>query len=132
VDEFLTVQEVADELKLNQQTVCNWIVNGTLPATRVGRRVRVTREALDQIVKGDDDRDGTTSRKKPSAIVIGPPSARVVDARSSLAWTAFAQAMAQATSSLPAGDRGEIALAFETLATAAHGVADAISRLPDD
>lgn len=71
-------------------------------------------------------------RQKPTALVIGPTSARVVDARSGLAWTAFAQAMAHATSSLPAGERGEIVLAFETLANAAHGVAEAISRLPTD
>ena len=33
--------EIAQILKLNQQTVRNWIVEGSLPAIRVGRRVRV-------------------------------------------------------------------------------------------
>jgi excisionase family DNA binding protein len=41
MDEFLTVVEVVAILKLNQQTVRNWIVEGSLPAIRVGRRVRV-------------------------------------------------------------------------------------------
>jgi Helix-turn-helix domain len=31
-DEFLTVAEIAEILKLNQQTVRNWIDQGTLPA----------------------------------------------------------------------------------------------------
>ena len=40
-ESFLTVAEVADMLKLNQQTVRNWIDQGSLPALRVGRRVRI-------------------------------------------------------------------------------------------
>jgi excisionase family DNA binding protein len=44
VDEFLTVAEVAETLKLNQQTVRNWIDQGSLAALRIGRRVRIRRE----------------------------------------------------------------------------------------
>jgi len=39
----MTVAEVAETLKLNQQTVRNWIDQGSLPALRVGRRVRIRR-----------------------------------------------------------------------------------------
>lgn len=49
-DEFLTVAEVAAILKLNQQTIRNWIDAGSLPALRVGRRVRVLRRDLDQLL----------------------------------------------------------------------------------
>jgi putative molybdopterin biosynthesis protein len=42
-EEYLTVAEVAGNLKLNQQTVRNWIDRGELPALRVGRRVRIKR-----------------------------------------------------------------------------------------
>ena len=49
--EFLTVREVAELLKLNQQTVRNWIDRGELPAVRVGaRRVRVLRSDLDAML----------------------------------------------------------------------------------
>ena len=48
--QFLTVAEVAAILKLNQQTIRNWIDHGTLPALRIGRRVRVTRSDLDQLL----------------------------------------------------------------------------------
>ena len=34
-DEFLTVAEVAETLKLNQQTIRNWIDQGSLAALRV-------------------------------------------------------------------------------------------------
>ena len=37
---FLTVAEVAELLKLNPQTVRNWIDQGRLPASRAGRRGR--------------------------------------------------------------------------------------------
>src|SRR5437016_11755897 len=49
-DSFLTVAEVAEMLKLNQQTVRNWIDQGSLPALRVGRRVRIKRSDLDQVL----------------------------------------------------------------------------------
>jgi excisionase family DNA binding protein len=50
-ESFLTVAEVAEILRLNQQTVRNWIDAGTLPATRVGRRVRIKQSDLDLIVE---------------------------------------------------------------------------------
>lgn len=49
-DEFLTVAEVAEVLKLNQQTVRNWIDQGALPAVRVGRRVRIKRSDFDRVL----------------------------------------------------------------------------------
>jgi excisionase family DNA binding protein len=44
MDEFLTVADVAELLRLNPQTVRNWIDQGSLPALRIGRRVRIRRE----------------------------------------------------------------------------------------
>lgn len=62
-DELLTVAEVAELLKLNQQTVRNWIDAGQLPAVRVGpRRVRVTRAALEGILEPTST---TAPRPKP-------------------------------------------------------------------
>jgi len=49
-DPFLTVADVAQLLKLNQQTVRNWIDQGSLPAHRVGRRVRIKRSDLEQLL----------------------------------------------------------------------------------
>jgi excisionase family DNA binding protein len=47
-DELLTVAEVAELLKLNQQTVRNMIDRGDLGAVRVGpRRVRIRQSQLD-------------------------------------------------------------------------------------
>ena len=50
-EEFLTVAEVAEMLKLNQQTVRNWIDQGSLPALRVGRRVRIKRSDFERILE---------------------------------------------------------------------------------
>ena len=38
-EELLTVAEIAASLKMNQQTIRNWIDSGYLPAIRIGRRV---------------------------------------------------------------------------------------------
>ena len=47
-DEFLTVQEIAELLRLNQQTIRNMIDRGELGHVRVGqRRVRVRQSQLD-------------------------------------------------------------------------------------
>ncbi len=52
-DEFLTVAEVAELLKLNRQTVRNMVDRGDLPAVRVGtRRVRILRSDLDESGSG--------------------------------------------------------------------------------
>jgi excisionase family DNA binding protein len=46
-EEFLTVADIASRLKVNQQTVRNWIDRGQLAAVRVGsRRVRVRESDL--------------------------------------------------------------------------------------
>jgi excisionase family DNA binding protein len=50
-DSFLTVAEVAELLKLNQQTVRNWIDQGSLPALRVGRRVRIRRSDFNRLLE---------------------------------------------------------------------------------
>ena len=50
-DELFTVAEVASILKLNQQTVRNWIDDGMLPALRIGRRVRIKREVLADVLE---------------------------------------------------------------------------------
>lgn len=56
-DEYLTVAEIANELKLNQQTIRNWIDQGSLRAVRVGaRRVRVLPSDLDRMLA-----DGATA-----------------------------------------------------------------------
>ncbi len=68
-ESYLTVAEVAETLKLNQQTVRNWIDQGSLPALRVGRRVRIKRSdferILDQSYSGNAS--GSAQRSGPSA-----------------------------------------------------------------
>ncbi len=66
-DEFLTVAEVASTLKLNQQTVRNWIDQGSLPAFRVGRRVRIRRSDFQRIL--DESYSGPVS---PGSAGAGP------------------------------------------------------------
>jgi excisionase family DNA binding protein len=69
-DEYLTVKEIADRLKLNQQTVRNWIDLGSLPAVRVGRRVRVRRADLDRVLA-----HGATVELEPPASIVAPAEA---------------------------------------------------------
>jgi excisionase family DNA binding protein len=65
-ESFLTVAEVAELLKLNQQTVRNWIEQGSLPALRVGRRVRIRRSDFDRLLEA-----GYTGGSRSSADAAG-------------------------------------------------------------
>ena len=69
-DEYLTVNEIAEHLKLNPQTLRNWIDQGSLPAVRIGRRVRVRRADLDRILA-----EGTTATATPSPSSTAPTAA---------------------------------------------------------
>ena len=67
-DSFLTVAEVAEMLKLNQQTVRNWIDQGSLPALRVGRRVRIKRSDFERVLEQSYTAGGAaTNEAGPSA-----------------------------------------------------------------
>lgn len=64
--EFLTVAEVAQTLKLNQQTVRNWIDQGSLPALRIGRRVRIRRSDFERLIEAGATQPGS-ARAQPGA-----------------------------------------------------------------
>jgi excisionase family DNA binding protein len=66
-ESFLTVAEVAEKLKLNQQTVRNWIDHGSLPAVRVGRRVRIKRSDFERILADGYRGGGRNERGAVSA-----------------------------------------------------------------
>src|SRR5437588_10691853 len=66
-ESFLTVAEVAELLKLNQQTVRNWIDQGSLPALRVGRRVRIRRSDFERLLA-----QSATQPSRDSAQTEGP------------------------------------------------------------
>ena len=51
-DEVLTVQEVAQQMKVSERTVRNWIEKEGLPAFPIGKRgYRVTKADLDKWVE---------------------------------------------------------------------------------
>jgi len=66
-ESFLTVAEVAELLKLNQQTVRNWIDQGRLPALRVGRRVRIKRSDFERVIEQSATAGMATTEPGPSA-----------------------------------------------------------------
>ncbi len=49
-DPYLSVLEVAEQLGFSDQTIVNWIREGKLPATKIGRRYRIRRSDVDRVV----------------------------------------------------------------------------------
>lgn len=50
-DEWLSVEEVAQILKMDDETVRRWIRNRKLKAYRFGRDLRIRRDDFDKFVK---------------------------------------------------------------------------------
>ena len=116
-DEFLTVAEIADLLKLNQPTVRNWIDAGDLPAVRVGnRRVRVRQSDLDAFIAA-----GSTGGRDAESL-----PAEEVDEGSVTAWATFGAAMADATAALESADRIELVGVLERLTQVTQALVDSL------
>jgi len=65
MDEILTVQEVADYLKVSRTTVWRWCSDGKLTAFKVGRGWRIHRSKVEEIV-GEDITDSWNSEANDS------------------------------------------------------------------
>jgi excisionase family DNA binding protein len=95
-------------LKVNQQTVRNWVDRGELAAVRVGaRRVRVRQSDLDTFLEA-----GAT---------IIPESGKpemLVDEGSVTAWATFGAALAEASARLDDQDREQLVATLDALAEA--------------
>jgi excisionase family DNA binding protein len=112
VDAFLTVAEVAETLKLNQQTVRNWIDRGELPAARLGqRRIRVRESDLQAFI----DAGSRTAEPQP----IAPDTA----VNQAPAWKRFRETLSDADAAVTKGDQRSLVEAIQALATAAHDLA---------
>ena len=48
----LTVEDTAEELQLNVQTVRKWLRQGRLPGRKIGREWRISRQELEDYLRG--------------------------------------------------------------------------------
>ena len=60
-DEVLTASQVAAELRLPLSTVYHHMAEGTLPAFRIGKCVRVRRSRLEEWIA---DQEGQSARRR--------------------------------------------------------------------
>lgn len=56
--DFLTVEQIGEELHLTSQTIRNWIRSGSLPAIKVKHVYRVKREDLDAMLSREQGKSG--------------------------------------------------------------------------
>ena len=60
-DKMLSVEEIADELEVNPETVRVWIRSGELVALSIGKGYRISRADLNEFIR----RRRTDYKKKP-------------------------------------------------------------------
>jgi len=76
-DPWLTVAEIANELRVNPATVRLWVSKGTLPAKRAGqRKLLIRRSDLDhmlEVARGDPPVTGYQPRPRDAQGQMGPP-----------------------------------------------------------
>jgi excisionase family DNA binding protein len=153
-EEFLTIAETADRLKLTQQTIRNWIDQGELVAVRVGRRrMRVRTSDLERFIEAgltaepEPDQPPATEAAEPavpnaaeapaaitpelpespeSPLEIPPADPVIVHARERVA-AAVGAALALESGRTPT----ELATALRTLAAAAQELAAELETNPE-
>jgi excisionase family DNA binding protein len=65
-DPWLTLAEIAEELRMSPATIRSWISKGTLRAMRAGQRKwLVRRSELDRMLRGEDFEDASPRRPDP-------------------------------------------------------------------
>lgn len=69
LDEFFTVEELADRLKVSEQTIRLWIREGRLEAYKFGRAHRVPASALQRFLEQSKQRS-ESSGDQPRGIKI--------------------------------------------------------------
>jgi excisionase family DNA binding protein len=118
-DEYLTVAEIATLLKVNPESVRNWINRSELRAVRVGRRrVRVRREDPDRFLS-----EGPEARAKSEVPQEGSIARRASEALS--------KPLEDVRTALGGDDAARLADAVDALADAATALARALREPPD-
>jgi excisionase family DNA binding protein len=120
-DTFLTVAEIAELLRLNQQTVRNWIDAGNLAAVRVGRRVRVRESDLDRFIAAGETAPALQKQDAGSADASNDPAAELRQH--------VRDAIAEASAALE-GDDDRLAGSLDSLVKAARGLKEELEREP--
>jgi excisionase family DNA binding protein len=116
---YLTVAEVAELLKLNQQTVRNWIDRGELEAVRVGaRRVRIRQKDLDRFLTTGTRTIADGVKDQPGAVAVEDPVTEL--------WARFGKQMSEVHGSIADEDPAELAAALRSLGDAANSLAAAL------
>ena len=116
-DEFLTVAGVADLLRINQQTVRNWIDRRELSAVRVGAgRVRVRRADLDAFPAASAIAPAEPAQQEPKA------------AGADRGHDDLRDALEHARDTLDSDDDAELAAALREVAGAADRLAQVLSN----
>ena len=58
-EQFLTVEEVSEFLRVKSSTIYSWVSQGRIPYSKAGSRVLFEKNALIEFVKNDDGRTKT-------------------------------------------------------------------------
>ena len=92
MSDLLTVEEVAKRLRLHEITVRRHIKAGRLPATRIGRRVRVREEDVESFASPPQSRKKLTPEQMREKLLT-PPSPEELERRRR--WAAELPALQQ-------------------------------------
>jgi excisionase family DNA binding protein len=149
-DPWLTLAEIAEELRMSPATIRSWISKGTLRAMRPGQRKwLVRRSELDRMLRGEDHEDAPPPPPDPPALgrrrrqrrfpdTITPPSVRPgqpeeedVDPEEWLAVTEWEWLSALRQSEMAPPDAG-FAGRLQLIAEAAARKAAALGLFPAD
>jgi excisionase family DNA binding protein len=72
IEEYYTIEEVAEKLKVTRQAIHNWIRDGRIESLKLGRARRIPAAALERFLEQSRDRKEIpeTPRNKYSPVLI--------------------------------------------------------------
>ncbi len=66
LEEYYTIEELAEKLKVTRQAIHNWIKEGRIDSIKIGRARRIPASAVDRLLEQSQQRRETTEGQSPN------------------------------------------------------------------
>ena len=66
LEEYYTIEELAEKLKVTRQAIHNWIKDGRIDSIKIGRARRIPAAAVERLLEQSRQPRGTTEGQQPN------------------------------------------------------------------
>ena len=66
LEEFYTIEELAEKLKVTRQAIHNWIKQGRIESIKIGRSRRIPAAAVERLLAESRERGAPPKKQRPN------------------------------------------------------------------